>query len=103
MFSQSILPLLHSYRTICLQCPLIERANVLDYLVQQFNLPLFSWNLAAQQIRPLKGTEIDSNCKKVSPSTAIDTELEFNTIKSVLLTWQQRQDSVLLLLKMYYL
>ena len=99
MFSQSLLPLLHSYRTICLQCPLIERTNVLSYLVQQFNLPLFSWNLAAQQIRPLKGTEIDSNCKKVSPSTAIDTELEFNTIKSVLLTWQQRQDSGIIIIE----
>ncbi|NQZ62918.1 hypothetical protein, partial [Crocosphaera sp.] len=99
MFSQSLLPLLHSYRTICLQCPLIERTNVLDYLVQQFNLPLFSWNLAAQQIRPLKRTEIDSNCKKVSLSTAIKTKLELNTIKSVLLTWQQRQESGILIIE----
>ena len=101
MFSQSILPLLNSYRTICLQCPLIERTNVLDYLVQQFNLPLFSWNLATHNIRPLKETTVanENNCKSVSLSNALNTELKLNTIKSVLLTWQQRQDSGLLIIE----
>ncbi len=87
MFSQSILPLFHSYQTVCLLCPLIERTNVLDYLVKQFNLPLFTWNLTAQQLRPL--TSITSD----------DTELETDNIKSVLLSWQQRQKDGILIIE----
>ncbi len=79
MFSKPILPLLHSYQTICLQCPLIERTNVLDYLVQQFNIPLFTWNLAIHKLRPLNQTTTDTSSS------------ELNDIKSVLLTWQERQ------------
>ena len=102
MFSQSIRPLLHSYRTICLQCPLIERANVLDYLVQQFNIPLFSWNLAAQKIRLLKETMVESSCQEVSLSTGINSEQkeqQLATIKSVLLTWQERQESGIIIIE----
>ena len=87
MFSKPIIPLLHSYQTICLQCPLIERTNVLDYLVQQFNVPLLTWNLAIQKLRPL------------SQTTTETSRSELNDIKSVLLTWQERQTPGILIIE----
>jgi ATP-dependent 26S proteasome regulatory subunit len=87
MFSESLLPLLNSYYAICLESPLIERRNVLEYLVQQFNLPLFTWNLAVQELRPLKQSISENSWTK------------FNNIKSVLLTWQKRNKPGILIIE----
>ncbi|MGB5593796.1 MAG: hypothetical protein WBM62_07165, partial [Crocosphaera sp.] len=102
MFSKSIRPLLHSYQTLCLQCPLIERANILDYLVQKFNIPLFSWNPATQKICLLKDTSVenpDQNVSLLTPIKSEQTQLNFSDLKSVLFTWQQRQESGILIIE----
>ncbi|MEA5512402.1 AAA family ATPase [Crocosphaera sp. UHCC 0190] len=102
MYTKPILPLLQTYQSLCLQSPLIERTNVLNWLVS-LGHTYFRWHLAFEQFQSLSEAQtwVDLEPNYLLFETDLSLESTENTlnIKEILLTWQQTHQTGILIIE----